>query len=167
MAERRIALIIVLPVLAVLLWQASFAIQVLRADPRYFSVQREVVFWADEQYRPDAARVTELQQQMRKAQELWPEQADYHALQARLQTWQGLLADSRQAASENFAGAAATMELALRWRPANPWSLAQYAEYLATQPARRAELEQVAERALRLAPGDAGLQTRMSALLSR
>lgn len=166
MAERRIALAIVVP-LVLLLWQAGFALQVLRADPLYFSVQREVVFWADEQYRPDSARVAELQGRMQQAQALWPQQADYHALQARLQTWQGLLADTRQAATGHYAAAAATMEQSLHWRPANPWSLAQYAEYLATQPARNTELQDVAARAIQLAPGDAALQARMQSLLSR
>lgn len=167
MAERRVAWFILLPLLLVLLWQAGFAVQVLRSDPVYFAVQREVVFWNDEAYRPDAGRVTVLQQQMQKAQALWPENADYHALQARLQTWQGLLADTNQASTAHFAAAAATMELSLQWRPANPWSLAQYAEYLATQPARRSELQGVIAKARQLAPGDVALQERMQALLDR
>lgn len=167
MVERRLPVIMLVPVLALLLWQAVFALQVLRADPLYFGVQREVVFWSDEQYRPAPERVTELQVRLQKAQALWPEQADYHALQARLQTWQGLLADSRQEANSRYAAAATTMEQALRWRPANPWSLAQYAEYLATQPSRSAELENIAARTMQLAPGDPALQARMQALRGR
>ncbi len=167
MGDRRIALTALVPLLALLVWQGAFAVQVLRADPLYFAVQREVVFWSDEQYRPDPARVTVLQARMQQAQALWPEQADYHALQARLQTWQGLLADTREAATANYAAAAATMEQSLHWRPANPWSLAQYAEYLATQPARRAKLQEAIAKAMQLAPGDAALQARMQALLQR
>lgn len=167
MSERRLHWALLTPLLALLLWQAGFALQVLRADPRYFLVQREVVFWGDEQYRPTPQRVTELQQSMHKAQELWPQQADYHALQARLQAWQGLLATSRREANVHYVAALASMEQSLRWRPANPWSLAQYAEYLTTQPARAEAVREVAAKALALAPGDAALQARLRPLAQR
>lgn len=167
MAEQRLPLAVLVPLLALLLWQVAFSVQVMRADPLYFAVQREVVFWSDEQYRPESQRVAELQARMQQAQALWPQQADYHALQARLQTWQGLLATSRQDANASYAAAAASMEQALRWRPANPWNLAQYAEYLATQPARSSELQAASAKAMALAPGDAALQARMQALRGR
>lgn len=157
-------LVLPVAVLALLLWQAPFALRVLLSDPLYFSAQREVVFWGQEEFRPEAARIAEVRQWLETALRHWPAHPDYLVLQARVHIWQGLGASDRSAADEQFRLAIADMEAALAVRPGNPYSWALYAEYLKTQPARAADLELAIRKVALLGPGDPSLQRRMQAL---
>ncbi|GEM_PF-3077522 len=154
-------------ILLVLLHQGYFALRVVRSDLLFFDAQREVVFWGQEEYRPAAAQIAAVQQRMDKAAEQWPGNPDYLALQARLQIWQALTTTDRPQADQLFRQAIHSMELSLRIRPGNPYSWGQYAEYLATQPGRAADLATAVEKASVLGKGDSALQKRMQALQPR
>jgi len=155
------------PVLLVLLlaWQCVFAVQVIISDALDFSVQREMVFWGVEGKKPTQAEVDAAQTRMEQAVSLWPLNPDYLALLARLHAWQGQIATSRSAANEQYSLAISTMHLSLLERSGNPYSWAQYAEYLATQQDKRLELAIVVEKVKGLGPGDLKLQQRVQALV--
>jgi len=168
MAEQRLrAGVVSALVLLLLLHQGKFALQVLLSDPLYFNAQREVVFWGEEEFRPQPERVAGVRESMDRALFWWPEHPDYLGLKARLQIWQGLVAQDRVAAAEQFRQAIGTMEAALAVRPGNPYSWAQYAEYLRTQPDRSADVEAAIRKVAELGPGDSALQQRMQALSAR
>jgi hypothetical protein len=152
-------------ILPLLVQQGVYALNVVRADFIHFAVQRDVVFWGNDDLQPAPARVDILQQRIELAMELVPGHADYLALHARILAWQAVLAPERRVSNANVLLAIASMQQSLKARPANPYSWAQYAEYLATQPLRRNELQEVVVRIATLAPGDSGLQQRSRSLL--
>lgn len=162
---RRYALPMLL--LLILLHQSAFAVRVMLADLVYFNLEREVVFWGDGERRPSIEQVRAAQTTLDGAVLRRPGQADYLAMQARLFAWQGLLAVSPAAADEQFKLALAAMHRSLQERPGNPYSWAQYAEYLTTQPGSGVEVADAASKARLLGPGDPNLQTRMQALTRR
>jgi len=165
MAESRLqAAVVSALVLLVLLHQGKFALQVLLSDPLYFNAQREVVFWGADAFRPQPERVAGVRESMDRALRWWPEHPDYLGLKARLQIWQGLVAPDRGAAAEQFRLAIDSMEASLAVRPGNPYSWAQYAEYLKTQPERAADLALAIRKVELLGSGDPILQQRMRAL---
>jgi hypothetical protein len=147
--------------------QASFAIKVMLADILYFGIEREVVFWNDGDSRPAVSTVSAVQSRINEALGLWPEHPDYLSMQARLFAWQGLLADNQIAANEQFNLALAAMRQSLIDRPGNPYSWAQYAEYLTTQPQLVDDFAEAVEKVRELGPGDPNLQLRIQALLPR
>lgn len=154
-------------VLALAGFQAQFAIQVLRTDPVYFATQRQVVYWSDDRFRPGLEQVASAHDAMSAALDAWPENADYRALQARLDLWLALLSTDRSSANRYLQSAMENMEQSFHYRPANPYAWQQYAEYLAASRGRRADLEAAVAKVQALAPGDAGLQASALALLSR
>ena len=156
----------IVPVLLLLLWQGVFAVQVLVSDVLNFKVQRTVIFWGVSDNKPTAGEIALVRGQMESALGLWPQNPDYLALLARLYGWQGQIAD-RSAANEQYRLAIVTMRKSLEQRGGNPYSWAQYAEYLATQRDRKIELDIAAERVRLLGAGDQKLQQRMQALVRR
>ncbi len=156
-----------IPALLVLLlaYQCMFAVRVMISDGLNFSVQRVMAYWGVEGSKPAASDVGAAQQTVEQALWLWPRHPDYLSLQARLQVWQGQIAPSKQAANAQFKLAIATMHQSLVERPGNPYSWAQYAEYLATQRDKRIELFSAVEKVKSLGAGDPALQKRAQALL--
>ncbi|MES2606902.1 MAG: hypothetical protein V4603_18380 [Pseudomonadota bacterium] len=151
-------------VLFALAYEGSFAARVALADLAYFGLERDVVFWGDGERRPSVEQVTAAQSVLDTALARRPAHADYLAMQARLYAWQGLIGNPA-AADEQFKLALASMRQSLQQRPGNPYSWAQYAEYLTTQQGSGTELAVAVETARTLGPGDPKLQTRMQALI--
>jgi hypothetical protein len=150
----------------VLIWQARFAFGVMRADWLYFQLDRVMVFW-NAQNRPDTVQVKQGQEQIEQAMAYWPNQADYLAVQARIFTWQALLAQQQPQADASIQKALEAMQRVLQQRPANPYHWAQYAEYLAATPGKSAELKVAIAKVNELAPGDIKLQQQVQGLLGR
>lgn len=150
--------------LAVLAVGSVFAFRVLASDLLFFSIEREVVFWGTSAERPTSAMIAAAQQRIDQTLRYWPDHPDYLAMQARLHAWQGLVATDRLVADAHFKRALASLRLALVDRPGNPYSWAQYAEYLYTQPDNARELAAAVEKVGLLGRGDPRLQQRMAAL---
>lgn len=143
------------------------AARIMIADVLFFNVERDVVYWGTNNQKPTENEVTRAQAGIGKALQFWPRNPDYLAMAARLQAWQGQIAGNQEAANGQFRLAMDTMYQSLLERPGNPYSWAQYAEYVATQPGKRLELVLAIEKAKRLGPGDASLQKRVQAILAR
>jgi hypothetical protein len=151
---------------AVLIWQARFAFGVMRADWLYFQLDRIMVFW-DAQNRPNAAQLKEAQRQVDVAMVYWPNQADYLTMEARISAWQAVTAELQPQADAAMQKALGAVQQALQQRPANPYSWAQYAEYLAASPGKSAELAIAINKVKELAPGDVKLQQQVQSLQNR
>ena len=158
-----------LPVTLVLflVWQCVFAVHAMMADALNFSVQREMVFWGIAGKIPAAAEIAAARERMESALALWPHHPDYLSLLARIHAWQGQISANKPEADKAFKLAITTMHQSLVERPGNPFSWAQYAEYLSTQRDKRLELLLAVDKVRTLGAGEAGLQKRMQALVIR
>jgi len=163
-AARRLIPVAILFLL--LVWQGEFALRVLRSDMDFFQIQRGMVFWGSGEARPSQEQVDAMAFRVDATVALWNTHPDYLAMQARIVAWQAVLASGAER-SAYIEEAARLMSLSLAIRPANPYSWAQYAEYLRALPGQEAELDVAASKAMNLAPGDFALTERMRALLIR
>src|SRR5690606_6532917 len=64
--------LLVVALFAGLVWQLLFAWQVLRSDPRFFSAQRDVVFWGADGRRPTPEQVMRVAQAIDSSVAAWP-----------------------------------------------------------------------------------------------
>ena len=169
MAGGKTVAVWVLAVLALLVVadQVLFAVRVMRSDPVYFSLQRQVVYWSEPGYAPAREQVAAVHATFLPAVQSWPRNGDYQALLARLNLWQALLAPNRAEANRYLDSAVAGMAASLRYRPANPYAWLQYAEYLAATRDDPETLELAIRKVQELGPGDDGLQAKAQALRPR
>lgn len=159
--------LLVVALLAVLAWQLLFAWQVLRSDPGYFSVQRDMVFWGENGRMPTPEQLARAAEVIDGSVAAWPENADYLTLQARVRLWQALLATDRPGANRFLDAAIATMEQSFSHRPAHPQAWLQYAEYLAARRNDSTALQEAVAKVEQLAPGDEALLAAARALGAR
>ncbi len=154
----------VLVVVPVMVMQAFYAFEVMRSDLIFFNAQREMVYWGEEDNTPGREEVRMISSAMDQALEFRSQNPDYLALKARLQAWEGLLAENGNNSVSRFRDAAETMEKSLVARPANPYSWLQLAEYLSVLPDSEATFRQAVSKARELGPGDPSLQQRFGEL---